>query len=331
MLGFPGLDETATTVYRLLLRNGAATHEDIADRLGLSSPDVAEALGTLKRYSMVWNCDSENLLRPASPEHQLTTLAADQEAEALRQYHQMKSALSYVEELAIEYRTFRGEQQHGAVEVVTCAEHTRLRIAELTRGNTEEILCFTPGYQMPGFVQTAGDWRGPGGDFDRTVRSLFPDSVTKHPDRRKLMLELLGWGVWLRTVMTVPARMMVVGTRAAVLQADVGTDRGGSVLVHNRSVVLVFRDYFERVWQHASVPEEVDAFGQLREEDRDELSPAEDAALTMLAKGMTDDAIARKLDVSVRTVRRMMAQLTQRLGARSRFELAVIAAKRGWV
>jgi DNA-binding NarL/FixJ family response regulator len=41
--------------------------------------------------------------------------------------------------------------------------------------------------------------------------------------------------------------------------------------------------------------------------------------------------VARRLDVSRRTVRRMMARLMKILGTRSRFEAGVRAAKRGWL
>ncbi len=51
----------------------------------------------------------------------------------------------------------------------------------------------------------------------------------------------------------------------------------------------------------------------------------------MLAQGHKDEACARNLDVSVRTVRRMVADLTERVGAGSRFELAILAARGGWI
>ncbi|WP_247597705.1 LuxR C-terminal-related transcriptional regulator [Streptomyces sp. RKND-216] len=53
--------------------------------------------------------------------------------------------------------------------------------------------------------------------------------------------------------------------------------------------------------------------------------------LDLLTEGMTDEAVARQLGVSVRTTRRITAELMQRLGARSRFEAGVLAAGRGWV
>ncbi|MEV4454832.1 LuxR C-terminal-related transcriptional regulator [Microbispora sp. NPDC049633] len=53
--------------------------------------------------------------------------------------------------------------------------------------------------------------------------------------------------------------------------------------------------------------------------------------LKLLAEGLTDEGAARQLGLSQRTVRRMMAGIMERLGARSRFEAGLQAAKRGWL
>ncbi|MBW1598593.1 response regulator transcription factor [Streptomyces sp. JJ38] len=51
----------------------------------------------------------------------------------------------------------------------------------------------------------------------------------------------------------------------------------------------------------------------------------------MLVRGLTDRAVARRLGLSERTVRRMVAHLMDRLGAASRFEAGARAVERGWL
>lgn len=51
----------------------------------------------------------------------------------------------------------------------------------------------------------------------------------------------------------------------------------------------------------------------------------------MLEDGHTDEVIARKLGVSIRTVRRLMADLLKTLNAESRFQAGVQATRRGWI
>ncbi|HEX9891895.1 MAG TPA: LuxR C-terminal-related transcriptional regulator [Actinomycetota bacterium] len=53
--------------------------------------------------------------------------------------------------------------------------------------------------------------------------------------------------------------------------------------------------------------------------------------MRLIVSGLTDHAIARRVGVSVITVRRRAARIRRRLGASTRIEAAVLAAKRGWL
>ena len=53
--------------------------------------------------------------------------------------------------------------------------------------------------------------------------------------------------------------------------------------------------------------------------------------LEILQLGVTDDVAAKRLGVSVRTVRRRVAAVMELLGASSRFEAGVRAAQAGWL
>ena len=57
----------------------------------------------------------------------------------------------------------------------------------------------------------------------------------------------------------------------------------------------------------------------------------ERALLKLLAAGLTDEAAARRLGRSVRTTRRQVAALMDKLGASSRFQAGHKAAERGWL
>ncbi len=60
-------------------------------------------------------------------------------------------------------------------------------------------------------------------------------------------------------------------------------------------------------------------------------SDSERLLLRLLSLGAKDEAAARHLGVSVRTVRRMIADLMRRMDARSRFQAGILAAERGWL
>ncbi|MGN9843443.1 helix-turn-helix transcriptional regulator [Nonomuraea sp. H19] len=57
------------------------------------------------------------------------------------------------------------------------------------------------------------------------------------------------------------------------------------------------------------------------------ISPREWQVLQLLAQGCTDEAVARNLGLSLRTVRRVTADLMERLDARSRFQAGLKAAR----
>ncbi|MEV0402233.1 LuxR C-terminal-related transcriptional regulator [Actinoallomurus sp. NPDC050550] len=53
--------------------------------------------------------------------------------------------------------------------------------------------------------------------------------------------------------------------------------------------------------------------------------------LDLLLAGMKDDAIARQLGLSTRTMRRRMKNLLDLLGADNRFQAGTQAVRRGWL
>lgn len=91
----------------------------------------------------------------------------------------------------------------------------------------------------------------------------------------------------------------------------------------------MFARLFDTVWEYAN-PFEVcpDAAAAT---DAVQLSATQQSILEGLAVGMTDEALASRLQMSVRTCRRHISQLFDILGAESRFQSGVLAARRGWL
>ncbi|MBP2034540.1 helix-turn-helix transcriptional regulator [Streptomyces avidinii] len=61
------------------------------------------------------------------------------------------------------------------------------------------------------------------------------------------------------------------------------------------------------------------------------LSPVQRQVLVLMAGGAKDGAIARRLNLSERSVRRQVESLTRRTGASNRFTLALAAIRIGWL
>ncbi|MFD9704479.1 helix-turn-helix domain-containing protein [Lentzea sp. NPDC059081] len=64
---------------------------------------------------------------------------------------------------------------------------------------------------------------------------------------------------------------------------------------------------------------------------REEPTAATQHLLRLMRTGATDRAIARELDVSLRTLNRRISRLQSLLGVQSRFQLGVLAAQLEWL
>jgi DNA-binding NarL/FixJ family response regulator len=134
-----------------------------------------------------------------------------------------------------------------------------------------------------------------------------------------------------------------VDQKVAMLPAA-GDDAGGaSLVVHAPAIVGALVELFERVWDAAmpqsmwasqGVPapaEPLDDTAGTSSHRRAplRLEPRTRSILDLMAGGLTDEAIARTLDVSRRTVQAEVTALAERLGARTRFQIGVFAAEQG--
>jgi DNA-binding CsgD family transcriptional regulator len=111
-----------------------------------------------------------------------------------------------------------------------------------------------------------------------------------------------------RRIALMPLSLDLTGVRAAVIRPSTLLD--GLI------------DFWEMCWRQA-VPLDAPAAQELAEDDQ--------SLLRLLVSGLKDEAIARQLGWSVRTMRRRMSALHDLLGAANRFQAGAIAARRGYL
>ncbi|WP_436501589.1 helix-turn-helix transcriptional regulator [Actinokineospora sp. HUAS TT18] len=151
-------------------------------------------------------------------------------------------------------------------------------------------------------------------------RVLFPDSARLTAASSRLAMA----GADVRTVADVPMDALVIDGVTAVLTAD--QSHTGVAVFRLPSVVTAGVELFERVW-----PTAVSVAPTEAPREPSVLTDRERELLSLLCSGSTDESAAVRLGISVRTVRRMVADIMHRLGARSRFQAGVKAADRGWL
>ena len=160
-----------------------------------------------------------------------------------------------------------------------------------------------------------------------SCRAVYAAEVLDLPQRANQIRTMVELGEHARTVPLVPIKMIIVDRREALL--PLGTVGSGpqenAVVVHKSAICDALIALFESVWARA-----VPIFTQHTADDAD-LAAVDRAILQLLNAGMTDDVISRQLRLSERTIRRRIADLADRLGAASRFQIGAQAARRGWV
>jgi DNA-binding CsgD family transcriptional regulator len=129
---------------------------------------------------------------------------------------------------------------------------------------------------------------------------------------------------WLGSKKVVPRVVDNVPVRALTIDRSIGMVFDGPThrMMYTRSAVRSLCQFAELLWDRANpVP---DAVASLP-------TPRAERILRLLAEGFTDEAVARKIGVSVRTVRNDIASTMTDMSAQSRFQAGVHAAQLGLV
>jgi DNA-binding CsgD family transcriptional regulator len=152
----------------------------------------------------------------------------------------------------------------------------------------------------------------------RRCRAIYPVRVLS--EAPGVIRHRLSFGEEIRLLPELPTRMVVLAATHAILPEPLGLSSSPRVMVRQRGVVELATLYFERLWAGSAPLDEPAAPGEARR-----------FLLEQLAAGAQDEQIARRLGLSLRTVRRRVAEVMTELGAGSRFQAGVEAARRGWL
>ena len=155
----------------------------------------------------------------------------------------------------------------------------------------------------------------------RRSRAIYPvRALTEAPEALRARVRL---GEQVRVMSELPTRMFILGDAHAVLPEPIGFTDEPRVHVRQRSIVAALTLWFESLWSQASPVAELESARGHPDERR--------FLLEQLMAGTTDDVIARKLGLGLRTVRRRIAALMIELGVDTRFQAGVEAVRRGWL
>lgn len=314
-----GLSPVDVELYRLLLRNSGATLDRLAVLLGSTAGELQRALDPLTGAGLAQIV--EGSVFTSEPEVTLSRLISEE----ARRLHGVEKQLADLQRLvpALEAEHLAATAQQGTpitVERIDGGDVVQL-IRSLTAPNDGDLLWLRPDpWRIPN-GQEINDWVKGLVRQGRRSRAIYPARVLElAPD---VVRERTEAGERVRVLASVPFRLGVMGKTAALISEDFGVHDGRRLVIRNSSMVGALTLLFELLWERAiPVPG--------LEGDATAASNQRRLLLEQLASGAKDEQIARTLGLSLRTVRRRVADLLRELGVDSRFQGGVEAVRRGW-
>lgn len=328
MLATLGLDATAEAVYRTMLARPRDGVRAIADQLGVTEAEIRTSLDLLSELALIRpSYEREGELHAVPPEVGMEILMARQQAELAAQQLRIESSRAAAAQLIAEFADLSPAASSPGVEQLVGLDEIRTRISGLAHEVRSELMTFAPGGGQRADTQEASKpndlallSRGV------RMRTLYQDSVRNSQSTVAYATWLAELGGQVRTAPDLPTRLMIFDRTAAVIPVSSEDSGAGAVVLTGQGTLTALCALFENVWSGARplgvAPEERDEGG---------LSSQETTVIRLLAQGLTDEAIAKRLAVSPRTARRLANGLMERLNAASRFEFGVRAVQRGWL
>ncbi|MGK5742998.1 helix-turn-helix domain-containing protein [Micromonospora sp. URMC 103] len=316
-LGAAGLDAVESAAYELVVAQPGTTEAGLG-RSWLRSDSLGDALRTLTAAGLVHIGDGE----PPTYTAVDPNVALDA---PLRAYaERLAAARDHLHRLAGIHRAHATLTDPNAVlEVVSGRTAVLKRFACLQRAARTEIRCLDkPPYLDVSSTTSLGVEplrRG------ARARTIYERSSLEQPGALRGLEQLVAAGQQARVLPTLPIKLYLADDRyGMVVRHTAGADVS-AVLLGTSALLDGMGHLFEGLWRSA-LPLRPAAAAAPAANHRPVVEHRRLVAL--LLSGLTDEAIARQLGVGYRTVQRHIAALMATLGARTRFQAGVQAARR---
>jgi len=321
------LSDLEGELYRVLLTQPGSTLVQIAEFLGCTAGDLDKPALALTELGLL-RADADERFIAISPMLAEAIVLGAEDLELGARRSAAEARRNAIRGLVPDWNAaLSGPTQDVSVDVITDQTAMANVLMHYADRCQDELLSVAPG-RLP---TTRIDSRTRIANLYSLRRGVKTRAVYQHTalrDRasRSYLTELAENGAKIRFASSVPGRSLVVDRDVALLPFPTNdAGRHGLVVVREPNVIAWVVATFEQLWAEASPLE--DMLNHQREET--ELDHTRVAILRLMAEGEKDEAISRRLSISVRTCRRHIADYMVQVGATSRFQAGVIAARAG--
>ena len=307
------VDDFVVRVYEHIAAHPGVPLSLVAERLAVLPADLRRAVDLLRHLGLVRG------ERPVavSPEMARVALLLPLERAITDRSRQLADCLRWSR--PFEDAFDRAQREHRPAVLRLDPQETEARLAEAAHRCATEVLVMRgcagrepPAARsvLPIVLDTAR--RGV------AVRMLCPHTGRGDPVTRAYLCDLAGSGGEVRTCDAVFDLFVVFDRRTAFLLTG-----DGAAMVDEPVVTGLLCRMHAHLWETAT------RFAPRRPGYGDASGPLRSGIIGLLAAGLTDEAIARRLGLSERTLRRHIAALMREMSAESRFQAGVAAARAG--
>jgi len=315
-------------LYQTLREGGSSVPAKAAAGIGLTDEEAAAGWSELKGLGLIRPGEAPDEVAPVEPDTALIELLARQRDVLRTQREELSGVIRAAEHLIEHYRpAVMREIAQIEVELVTRDNRGRQFVRDFDARIVSSAGSMHPGPLPPSEVLVSS-LAGDAALIERgvRVRCIYGQSINSAPRQRKYLSDLAAVGAEVRLAPQVPFDLMIGDTHSALVSADPDDPHGPAVIVRGPALVRSYVALYEDCWLR-SVPYTTKPAGS----EDDELTEQHRTTLRLLANGLTDERIARKLGVSLRTVSRLVSEIMRYLNAESRFQAGVLAAAQGLI
>jgi DNA-binding CsgD family transcriptional regulator len=325
MLGALGLTPEEESVYRALLSRPGATAAELGEALPRAASEPSAALSRLVECGLAVRAGVDGFTA-APPAMALGALISERR-DALRTAELALATFAEEHRAATAGRTIS-----ELIEVVTGVDAIRHRFLQLQHAARTQLRNFVT---APFVAVPPGENAGEHAAIDRgvSVRVVLERAVLAEPGMLDETVESLRNGVQVRVVKELPMKLVLADGDIGLvpLAAEQGGEPG-AVLLHRSGLLAALDALFETAWRQAH-PLELSIVGgeaAVTELEPDGLTALDRKILALLLSGLSDQAVATQLSLSLRTLQRRLRHLMDLAGVDNRMQLGWHAARQDW-
>jgi DNA-binding CsgD family transcriptional regulator len=322
------LAELDVALYRAVLVKPHSAVADFVETMGATVEDLQGSVGRLGALGLV-RTSEDGTLSAVSPMLAEATVLGAEDLELGARRAAIEQRRDTIRRLVPDWNSsLTAVGNDGVVDVIADQSAIANVLMHYADRCEQELLSVAPGRlpssRIDGRTRVANVYSARRGI---KTRALYQHSALRDRATRAYVNELSANGARIRFAPSLPGRSLVVDRNVALL--PIPTDdpgRHGLAVVREPNVIAWVVATFEQLWAEASPLEDV---LNKQQQDDTEIDQTRAAILRLMAEGEKDEAISRRLSISVRTCRRHIADYMAQVGATSRFQAGVIAARAG--